>query len=502
MEPFHLGNYRVVRELGKGGMGVVYLAEDLLLDRLVAIKVLHPHLAQNPEFRERFLMEARNQAKLVHPNITTLYSYEEEDGRIFLVMEYIEGETLELRLHRLGRLSPEEIKDIFRQVLAGVAYAHAKGVIHRDLKPGNIAITPGQQVKIMDFGIAVQAEAEGEAKSLGIFGTSYYMAPEQIKGEGVCPGTDIYALGVTLYEMITGHPPFDGPTDHAIRAAHLLKPPPAPRTHGCPTITSELEEVILKALEKDPKNRFTDAGELLEALETALIAESKAAPAALRSPGASSPSISGFSFSWLSSASIALTMVTGGLLLLGGAYLLRPVMFQNARPVSTIGPPAAVTLSPPSRPPGTLAVSPSPPPRAASPFSPEEPAKSPSPAELIHSLNTAFSARGLNHVKVTATERMIMITGVVQSSKDKKAVIEVAKSHCPAELLDFAGLKVRLSVSKAIQTQRAPREEQTETKVEAPPVQKVEAAPNPPPSPPAPENVRFKFGSPTVTKIR
>jgi len=435
MEPFNLGNYRVIRELGRGGMGVVYLAEDLRLDRLVAIKIMHSHLTQDPEFREKFLLEARNQAKLDHPNITTLFSYEESDDRLFLVMEYLEGETLEERLLRLGRLSQREVQEIFRQVLGALAYAHGKGVIHRDLKPRNIAITPENKVKIMDFGIAVELNGYNEAPPTNILGTPYYMAPEQIKGEGVYPSTDIYTLGVTLFEMLTGRPPFDGSTDRDIMIAHLQKAPPIPRTCGCPTITPSLEGVILKALEKDPQKRFASAQEFLQALETALSAEAEATFTEPASPGAGPfhrPSGPKFSLGWRPSASVALILLTSGLLFFGGAFFLRLLVLQKISSTSGSSPPVLKRSTPPLPPlPVTAPISSLPPSPAPARPRPEAPAQLPAQAALIKSLKHALEARGFKHLKVTEVGQLISITGRVQSANEKKSGDELGQKSCP-----------------------------------------------------------------------
>jgi serine/threonine-protein kinase len=266
-----LNNYRVIKKIGHGGMGLVYVAEDLALGRLVALKVLAPYLVQDPEILERFRFEARNQAQLVHANITMVYSFLVEDEQAFLVLEFIDGETLESRINREGRIVATEALPIFRKILGALGYAHSKGVIHRDIKPGNIAFTSEGNVKIMDFGIALNIEETGRLTRTGhVLGTPHYMAPEQILGKELTFRTDIYALGITLFEMLTGRLPFDSKSDFEVRVAQINHSPPSPRSFGYHDITPELEEVILKALAKEPEARFSSAGEFLQALEAAV----------------------------------------------------------------------------------------------------------------------------------------------------------------------------------------------------------------------------------------
>ena len=266
-----LKNYRVIKKIGQGGMGLVYVAEDLALGRLVALKVLAPYLVQDPEILERFRFEARNQAQLVHTNITMVYSFLVEDEQAFLVLEFIDGETLENRINREGRIVAMEALPIFRKILDALGYAHSKGVIHRDIKPGNIAFTSEGNVKIMDFGIALNIEETGRLTRTGhVLGTPHYMAPEQILGKELTFRTDIYALGITLFEMLTGRLPFDSKSDFEVRVAQISHPPPSLRAFGYQDITPALEEVILKALAKEPEARFSSAREFLQALEAAV----------------------------------------------------------------------------------------------------------------------------------------------------------------------------------------------------------------------------------------
>lgn len=270
-----LKNYKLIKKVGWGGMGLVYIAEDLALGRKVAIKFLAPHLVQDREFMERFRAEARNQARLAHPNITMVYAFQETEDQAFLVLEYIDGETLENCLKRQGRLTVPEALSIFRSVLNAVEYAHSRGIIHRDLKPGNIALTTERVVKVMDFGIALNLEESSRLTRTGhMLGSPYYMAPEQILAKQTDLRTDIYALGITLYEMLTGNPPFAGLSDYEVRVAQINQVPPTPRSLGFTDIHPALEQVIMKAMAKDPGARFANATEFLQAIEAVLLGES------------------------------------------------------------------------------------------------------------------------------------------------------------------------------------------------------------------------------------
>ncbi|RJR36517.1 MAG: serine/threonine protein kinase [Deltaproteobacteria bacterium] len=279
MKVKELKNYQIKEKIGWGGMGVVYIAEDLALGRLVALKFLAPYLLQDQEIMERFRAEARSQARLVHPNITMVYAFQEAEDQAFLVLEYVDGETLEARLKRQGRLTVSEALAIFRPVLQAVEYAHSRGIIHRDLKSGNIGITTEGNVKVMDFGIALNIQESSRLTKTGqMLGSPHYMAPEQILGNQSNQRSDIYSLGITLFEMLTGKVPFDGTTDYQIRMAQINEPPPSPRSLGFTDISPALEEILLKALAKDPNNRFADAREFLQALDAAAGGDYVASP--------------------------------------------------------------------------------------------------------------------------------------------------------------------------------------------------------------------------------
>ena len=261
---FTVGNYRVDSVLGEGGMGMVYKAHDMLLNRTVALKVLPPRLLHNREFLHRFRTEAQAQARLNSPNVVTLYSLLEVSAGLILVMEYVEGQTLDKRLQS-GLLSVDEAVRIFNLVLQGVESAHQMGIVHRDLKPGNIFITSQNEIKIMDFGVARILDSRDHTLAGSMLGTLLYIAPEQINGKEADFRSDIYTLGISLFEAVTGRLPFERTTDYSLMHAHILEKPPKPRTLRR-KVPKQLERVILKAIEKDPHKRFQSAAEFRVAL--------------------------------------------------------------------------------------------------------------------------------------------------------------------------------------------------------------------------------------------
>ncbi len=273
-----LGNYLIVNQIGAGGMGVVYKAVDTALDRTVALKILPPHLLQNPDFLHRFRTEAHAQARLHHPNIVTLYSMLEIPAGFVLVMEFVEGQTLHQRIRSEGPLETGEALRIFEQALRGVICAHQMGIVHRDLKPDNIFITHKQEVKIMDFGVAKIIDNKEPTRSRSLVGTLLYISPEQINGRDADFRSDIYTLGISLFEAVTGRLPFERTTDYGLMHAHMLESPPRPR-HYKRGLPKELEKVILKAIEKEPNNRLQSAAEFHEMLLSQSLRNGAAWPA-------------------------------------------------------------------------------------------------------------------------------------------------------------------------------------------------------------------------------
>jgi hypothetical protein len=289
-----IGNYKILEKLGEGGMGVVYKAVDINLDRTVAIKALNTELTGNPELEQRFRAEAKAQANLNHTNLATLYALLIEEGRPWMVMEYIEGETFEQMVQRRGPIPGNEAVPLFRQALLGIGYAHRMGVIHRDIKPSNIMLNKQGIVKVMDFGIAKVLGARGMTKTGTQMGTAFYMPPEQVLNRGVDIRSDIYSLGVTLYEMLTANVPFNGDSDYQIMTDHVNAPPPLP-TKFYPYIPLGLQNAVLKALEKKPDSRFQTVEEFGAALEqpdtfgVAPVAAPAAAPVPPSAPAPPAP---------------------------------------------------------------------------------------------------------------------------------------------------------------------------------------------------------------------
>lgn len=264
-----VGPYQITQKLGQGGMATVYKAYHASLDRHVAIKVLHATYKEDESFLRRFSREAKVVARLEHPHIVPVYDFAEAEGYPYLVMRFIEGETLKERMSQ-GALSRTEILRIGTAVSDALDYAHAQGVLHRDIKPSNILLTAGGGVYLTDFGLARLAQAGESTMSQDmIMGTPQYISPEQAKGQANLDGrTDVYSFGIVLYEMVTGRVPFQSDTSYSIIHAQIFDPPPPPSSLN-EQISPELETILLKALEKEPENRFKSAGELMTAFRQA-----------------------------------------------------------------------------------------------------------------------------------------------------------------------------------------------------------------------------------------
>ncbi|HYG73247.1 MAG TPA: Stk1 family PASTA domain-containing Ser/Thr kinase [Actinomycetota bacterium] len=261
------GRYRVENELGRGGMAKVYRGEDTVLGRTVAVKVLAPQYADDPNFVERFRREAQAAARLSNPNVVSVFDTGSEEDVHFIVMEFVDGRTLGDYLTGGGRIMPDRALDIGIDVCRALEAAHAQGVVHRDIKPGNIMVTASGDVKVTDFGIARMAtSADTLAQTAAILGTASYLSPEQAQGQPVDGRTDIYSLGCVLYEMVTGRPPFIGDSPVAVASKQVLEQP-VPPSRLNRDVSPDLDAVILRALAKNADNRYQSAEELRSDLE-------------------------------------------------------------------------------------------------------------------------------------------------------------------------------------------------------------------------------------------
>jgi serine/threonine-protein kinase len=257
--------YRVVRRLGDGGMAIVYLGHDLLLGRDVAIKTLRPQFAADPAFRARFEREARAAASLSHPNIIDVYDVGEDDGVPFIVMELVRGQTLKQIIAADAPFHPDDIAELMQQVGAALDDAHARGYVHRDVKPGNILIDEHGRARVVDFGIAKGLADADLTEAGGGMGTAGYLSPEQAAGLMATPASDIYSAGVVAFEMLTGQLPFRAETPVGLAMRHLHDPPPPP-SDVSPGIPPQVDAVVMRALDKDPTRRWPSVGALARAL--------------------------------------------------------------------------------------------------------------------------------------------------------------------------------------------------------------------------------------------
>src|SRR6516165_10556021 len=278
------GRYRVLSRVGSGGMADVYLAEDQLLGRHVAVKLLHHHFAEDQEFVERFRREASSAAALSHPNIVAIFDRGEWQGTYYIAMEYVAGRSLKTIVREQGALNPATAIDIVVQILRATRFAHKRGVIHRDLKPHNVILDEEGRARVTDFGIA-RAGASDMTLTGSIMGTAQYLSPEQAQGLAVSTASDLYSVGVILYELLTGVVPFEGETAVAI-AFKQVSAEPRPPSAVLDSVPPALDEVVLRALAKDPSRRYADADEFITALERDREALPASAGAAVLAAGA------------------------------------------------------------------------------------------------------------------------------------------------------------------------------------------------------------------------
>ena len=261
--------YQIIKAIGEGGMANVYLAYDTILDRDVAVKVLRGDLANDEKFVRRFQREALSASSLTHPNIVEVYDVGEDHGQYYIVMEYVEGRHLKDLIKKRGKLTLSEVIDIMLQITDGMSVAHDSYIIHRDIKPQNIMILENGLVKIMDFGIAMAMNSTQLTQTNSVMGSVHYLPPEQANGKGSTLQSDIYSMGIVMYELLTGKLPYKGDNAVEIALKHLKEPLPSIREE-LPNIPQSVENIIIKATAKNPKNRYTDAREMHNDLLTCL----------------------------------------------------------------------------------------------------------------------------------------------------------------------------------------------------------------------------------------
>jgi serine/threonine protein kinase len=270
-EPVILNNrYRLEERLGSGGMAMVYRARDLTLERDVAIKILRENFSKDPAFQDRFRQEAKAAANLSHQNIVTVHDFGYDSGRLYIVMEYVPGTDLKTILQRRGRYPIRDAINLTIQACAGVGYAHRAGLVHCDIKSQNFIITPDNRLKVTDFGIArALASIQPDEKSDVVWGSPQYFSPEQASGYPPSPASDVYSLGVVMYEMLTGKLPFSANTAEELARMHREDPPPPPSRYN-PALPSMVEQILFKVLSKEPSNRYRTADQLGRVLVTYL----------------------------------------------------------------------------------------------------------------------------------------------------------------------------------------------------------------------------------------
>jgi len=254
--------YQLDKQLGEGGMAIVYQASDLMLERTIAVKILRKDFSKSKAFQERFKEEARAAANLTHPNIVTVHDFGFDNDRLFIVMEHVPGNDLKQIIKKSGALPADHASRLFIQACAGIGYAHRAGLVHCDIKPHNMLVTPDHRLKVTDFGIArALASVKHDEQSQAIWGSPAYFSPEQAAGRAPSPASDVYSLGIVLFEMLTGELPFTDPSPQELALLHRYEAPPSAREMN-PEISAELEEIIVKVLSKEPSSRYRTADQL------------------------------------------------------------------------------------------------------------------------------------------------------------------------------------------------------------------------------------------------
>ncbi|HEX7900208.1 MAG TPA: serine/threonine-protein kinase, partial [Planctomycetota bacterium] len=258
---------KLIAKLGAGGMGSVYLAEHSGLNRKVALKILPADMSRDPEYVARFRREALTAARLEHPNIVQVYDVGMYEGRPYIIMQYVDGESLSTIVENLGAMDPKDAAKVIAGMLRGLHHAHEAGIVHRDVKPDNVIVTKGDQAKLLDFGLATESEGNMQITKDGmVVGTPYYLSPEQARGKKATPLSDVYAAGISLYYLLTGTRPFTGATALAVLNKHIHDQPEPPAKKN-PKIPKVLSDLVLKLMAKRPEDRYPNAGAAAQAIE-------------------------------------------------------------------------------------------------------------------------------------------------------------------------------------------------------------------------------------------
>jgi len=317
--------YELLDQLGKGGMAVIYRARDLMLERIVAVKILRQDYSRDPAFQERFRQEARAAANLSHPNIVTVHDFGLDNGQIFIVMEYVPGSDLKTLIKQRGRYTPEAGLPLIIQACAGLGYAHRAGLVHCDVKPQNLLVTPDLRLKVTDFGIArALAGIRPDEQTDLVWGSPQYFAPEQASGGAPSPASDVYSLGVVMYETLTGSLPFQGLTPAELARLHMEVDPPL-LSEMIPEISPKLVEIQRKVLSKEPSQRYRTADQLGRVLLN--FGNVKSAPALALTPEVTDPNATQPSESVAGAASLDIDWPSIGLGLLALVAVLGLIPF-------------------------------------------------------------------------------------------------------------------------------------------------------------------------------
>ena len=450
-----IGGYKILEQVGEGRTGALYRGLDVNLDRPVAIRALNLDLGANPDLEQRFRAEIKPLGALHHTNLVTLYALVFEQGRPWLISEFIEGETFDQMIRRRGQIPVAEALPLFRQALAGIDSAHRLGLVHRDIKPANLMLDRQGIVKVTDFGLAKALSARGLAKAGTRLGSPFYMSPEQFLNKGDDARSDVYSLGVTLYEMLAGRVPFSADNDYQVMSDHVNTPPP-PLAQFVPGIPNTMEQAVLKALVKSPDGRYQTAGEFNVALGGSPAATAPAAMASSARPV--SPATAAVD----SRASRDRKMIAAAvllMLLLGGIwYALNKVKRTNAAPA-----PQATTAS--NAPPAPVAAPPAPdataaPPDAAPPPADAAPADAaPAPAPPTVPAGTIVAVRMNDAVSSAANQAGqtfgatvdadVVVNGsvLVPSGSDAGVVLVKVAQVPEAERSDVQLQLVRLNIN-------------------------------------------------------